>query len=236
MTAWSPARFCITSAGMATRIFTCTWPILNLVQRGDHADEKWRTLDSRNLHKLRLAVAPVADRVTETQAVPLGYVMVPRLDGNGAEVGGVSQQVMDLFSSRSRALTPELKQMIQPVHARSTGSRRASGPSGCLASRRRRTPGGRKPRLGAPSPGRPGRQSPAMHSGWLRGRRRRCAKKCRHCPRCTSKPSSSPAVQFPCWTSARKPAPRGSPSRKSRSITRPGRWHSSGSRFTAPCR
>ena len=39
--------------------------------------------------------------------------MVPRADGNGAEVGGVSQQVMDLFSSRSRALTPELKQMIQ---------------------------------------------------------------------------------------------------------------------------
>jgi TrwC relaxase len=31
----------------------------------------------------------------------LDYVMVPRLDGNGAEVGGVSQQVMDLFSSRS---------------------------------------------------------------------------------------------------------------------------------------
>ena len=32
-------------------------PILNLVKRGDHADEKWRTLDSKTLHKLRLAVA-----------------------------------------------------------------------------------------------------------------------------------------------------------------------------------
>ena len=87
-------------------------PILNLVQRGDHADEKWRTLDSKTLHKLRLAVAPIADRVAETRLSQLGYVMVPRLDGNGAEVGGVSQHVMDLFSSRSRALTPELKQMI----------------------------------------------------------------------------------------------------------------------------
>ena len=48
-----------------------------------------------------------------TRLTGLGYVMVPRLDGNGAEVGGVSQQVMDLLSSRSRALTPELKQMIQ---------------------------------------------------------------------------------------------------------------------------
>ncbi len=87
--------------------------VWNRVQRADGADEKWRTLDSRSLHNQRLAVAPVTDRVTETRLTGLGYVMVPRLDGNGAEVGGVSQQVMDLFSSRSRALTPELKQMIQ---------------------------------------------------------------------------------------------------------------------------
>ncbi len=87
-------------------------PVLNLVQRGDHADGKWRTLDSKTLHKLRLAVAPVADRVAETRLSQLGYVMVPRPDGNGAEVGGVSQDVMDLFSSRARALTPELQAMI----------------------------------------------------------------------------------------------------------------------------
>src|SRR5579875_645087 len=87
-------------------------PVLHLVQRGDHADGKWRTLDSKTLHKLRLAVAPVADRVAETRLSQLGYVMVPRPDGNGAEVGGVSQDVMDLFSSRARALTPELQAMI----------------------------------------------------------------------------------------------------------------------------
>ena len=85
----------------------------NRVQRADHADEKWRTLDSRSLHNQRLAVAPVTDRIVETRLAALGYAMVPRLDGNGAEVGGVSQQVVDLFSSRSRALTPQLKQMIQ---------------------------------------------------------------------------------------------------------------------------
>jgi AAA domain len=38
--------------------------------------------------------------------------MVPREDGNGAEVGGVSQDLVELFSSRSRALTPELKALI----------------------------------------------------------------------------------------------------------------------------
>ena len=39
--------------------------------------------------------------------------MVPRADGNGAEVGGVSQDVMDLFSSRAVAVTGELKRLAQ---------------------------------------------------------------------------------------------------------------------------
>ncbi len=86
--------------------------VWNRVQRADHADDKWRTLDSRSLHNQRLAVAPVTDRIVETRLSALGYAMVPRADGNGAEVGGVSQDVMDLFSSRSRALTPELKALI----------------------------------------------------------------------------------------------------------------------------
>ena len=82
--------------------------IWNRVQRGDGADGKWRTLDSRTLHNQRLAVAPVTDRGMETRLSALGYAMVPREDGNGAEVGGVSQDVMDLFSSRAVAVTGEL--------------------------------------------------------------------------------------------------------------------------------
>jgi hypothetical protein len=39
--------------------------------------------------------------------------MVPRADGNGAEVGGVSQDVMDLFSSRAVAVIGELKRLAQ---------------------------------------------------------------------------------------------------------------------------
>ena len=91
--------------------------VWNRVQRADRADEKWRTLDSRSLHNQRLAVAPVTDRIVETRLSALGYAMVPRADGNGAEVGGVSQDVMDLFSSRSRALTPELKALIGQYQA-----------------------------------------------------------------------------------------------------------------------
>ena len=47
--------------------------------------------------------------------------MVPRADGNGAEVGGVSQDVMDLFSSRAVAVTGELDRLAreyQAVHGR----------------------------------------------------------------------------------------------------------------------
>jgi len=87
--------------------------IWNRVQRADGADQKWRTLDSRSLHNQRLAVAPVADRILETRLSALGYAMVPRADGNGAEVGGVSQDVMDLFSSRAVAVTGELKRLAQ---------------------------------------------------------------------------------------------------------------------------
>ena len=86
--------------------------VWNRVQRADGADGKWRTLDSRSLHNQRLAIAPVTDRIVQTRLSALGYAMVPREDGNGAEVGGISQDVMDLFSSRSRALTPELKALI----------------------------------------------------------------------------------------------------------------------------
>ena len=87
--------------------------IWNRVQRADGADGKWRTLDSRTLHNQRLGVAPVADRGMETRLTALGYAMVPRADGNGAEVGGVSQDVMDLFSSRAVAVTGELKRLAQ---------------------------------------------------------------------------------------------------------------------------
>jgi len=43
--------------------------------------------------------------------------MVPRADGNGAEVGGVSQDVMDLFSSRAVAVTGELDRLAREYQA-----------------------------------------------------------------------------------------------------------------------
>jgi conjugative relaxase-like TrwC/TraI family protein len=95
--------------------------IWNRVRRADKVDDKWRTLDSRTLHNQRLAVAPVADRILETRLSALGYLMVPRADGNGAEVGGVGQDVIDLFSSRAVAVTGELARLAseyQAVHGK----------------------------------------------------------------------------------------------------------------------
>ena len=91
--------------------------IWNRVQRADGADEKWRTLDSRTLHNQRLAVAATTDRLMETKLTSLGYVMVPRADGNGAEVGGVGQDVIDTFSSRAVAITGELKRLAADYEA-----------------------------------------------------------------------------------------------------------------------
>jgi hypothetical protein len=100
--------------------------IWNRVQRGDGVDDKWRTLDSRTLHAQRLGVAPVADRTLETRLTNLGYVMVPRADGNGAEIGGVPQDVMDLFSSRTVAVTGEIARLAREyerMHGRAPSRR-----------------------------------------------------------------------------------------------------------------
>jgi ATP-dependent exoDNAse (exonuclease V) alpha subunit len=87
--------------------------IANLVQRADEADRKWRSLDGKQLYRMRLSVAAAADREMESRLIRRGYAMVQRSDGNGAEVGGVSKDVMDLFSSRNRAITPELARLIE---------------------------------------------------------------------------------------------------------------------------
>ncbi len=111
--------------------------IANLVQRADEADGKWRSLDGKQLYAMKLSVAAAADRAMESRLIKRGYAMVARPDGSGAEVGGVSQEVMDLFSSRNRAITPELARLIEQ-YTKSKGHPRRSGPSGCWDSRRRR--------------------------------------------------------------------------------------------------
>ena len=77
--------------------------ILNRVPCGDG---KWRTIDSRGLHKARAAASAVGGRVMDEQiARRLGAAYAQRPDGHGRELTGVPQRVKDLFSSRRTAIT-----------------------------------------------------------------------------------------------------------------------------------
>jgi len=192
---------CTTCPATATRSSTCNVAIWNRVQRADGADAKWRTLDSRSLHNQRLAVAPVADRILETKLSALGYVMVPRPDGNGAEVGGVGQDVKDLFSSRAVAVTGELDRLAreyQAAHGKAP-SRRTLWLLHQQAGQNTR----------APSPGPPHHRRADRHgrthrgrSGWPPGKPRLRAAKCTRCRSCTSTSPVCRRARRPCNGSA----------------------------------
>ncbi|MGH3194260.1 MAG: MobF family relaxase, partial [Streptosporangiaceae bacterium] len=86
--------------------------ILNAAQRADGADDKWRALDGQHLYQLRHLYGVTVDRAFEQRLLAMGYAMTDRADGNGAEIGGVSQQVMDQFSSRARAIDGTLRTWV----------------------------------------------------------------------------------------------------------------------------
>ncbi|HEY3483368.1 MAG TPA: MobF family relaxase, partial [Streptomyces sp.] len=91
-------------------------PILNRVQG---ADGQWRTLDSKALHKFRGAAAAVGERTTEEHlARALGVRVATRPDGKSREVLGIDARVMDLFSSRRRAVTKKTAGLVQQFEAR----------------------------------------------------------------------------------------------------------------------
>ena len=92
--------------------------ILNAVQRADGADDRWRAADGQHFYQLRHLYGVTVDRAFEQRLLDMGYAMTGRSDGNGAEVGGVSQQVMDGFSSRARAIDGRLRTWVGQYTAR----------------------------------------------------------------------------------------------------------------------
>jgi conjugative relaxase-like TrwC/TraI family protein len=84
--------------------------ILNRVQG---ADGEWRTLDGRALYAHRGAAAAVGERTMEEHLTrSLGVRFATRPDGKSREVLGVRAEVMELFSSRRRAITAKTAQMV----------------------------------------------------------------------------------------------------------------------------
>jgi hypothetical protein len=92
--------------------------VLNAVQRADRADDAWRAADGQHFYQLRHLYGVTVDRAFEQRLLAMGYAMTGRADGNGAEVGGVSEQVMDRFSSRARAIDSRLRTWVDQYTAR----------------------------------------------------------------------------------------------------------------------
>jgi TrwC relaxase/AAA domain len=85
---------------------------LVLAKVATERDGKWRKLDSRSLYRFQGAAAAIAAAVTETALTrDLGVAWVPRADGHGREIAGISQELMDAFSSRRQTIVPEAKKV-----------------------------------------------------------------------------------------------------------------------------
>ncbi|MFD8492416.1 MobF family relaxase [Amycolatopsis sp. NPDC059657] len=90
-----------------------------ILNRVEGADGVWRTLDGRALYLHRGAAAAVGERTTEEHlAKALGVRFATRPDGKSREVVGIDAQVMDLFSSRRRAITRKTATLVEAFEAK----------------------------------------------------------------------------------------------------------------------
>ncbi len=93
-----------------------------IVNKVQGADGKWLKLDSRTLYRHRRAATEVGN--AEMEAIltsELGVAWVPRADGHGREIGGISQDLMDAFSSRTREQIDPLARKIAAEREAETG-------------------------------------------------------------------------------------------------------------------
>jgi hypothetical protein len=95
--------------------------VLNKVET--ERDGGWRKLDSRSLYRFQGAAAAIAAAVTETALTrEFGVAWVPRADGHGREIAGISQDLMDAFSTRRQTITPQARKVAAEREAQ-TGRR-----------------------------------------------------------------------------------------------------------------
>ena len=86
-------------------------------------DSKWRKLDSRSLYRFQGAAAAVAAAVMETALTrEFGVAWAQRADGHGREIAGISQEMMDAFSSRRQTITADARAVAAERQAQ-TGRR-----------------------------------------------------------------------------------------------------------------
>ena len=103
--------------------------IANRAQRADKAasgDELWRALDAHPLFRNKLRLGTLGDRFLAQELELIGFLSVLREDGAALEVGGISDQAMDEFSTRSKELRDkarELEWAYEREHGHAPGKR-----------------------------------------------------------------------------------------------------------------
>ncbi|HEY3954613.1 MAG TPA: MobF family relaxase [Streptosporangiaceae bacterium] len=91
--------------------------VLNKVQT--ERDGAWRKLDSRGEFRNQGAAAAIAAAELESDwAAEFGVHWIPRADGHGREIAGVTQGQMELFSQRRVTITAEAQQIAAEHEAR----------------------------------------------------------------------------------------------------------------------
>src|SRR5207248_715592 len=90
--------------------------ILHKVRR--ETDGAWRALDSMSLYRHRPAAAAIATVVMENALTRrFGVRWLPRTDVHGREIAGVSQALMDMFSSRRQSIAPLAARLAKEYQA-----------------------------------------------------------------------------------------------------------------------
>jgi conjugative relaxase-like TrwC/TraI family protein len=81
--------------------------------------EAWRTLDGAALYAAKPAAGAIAERtLAEYLAGRLDVQIIPRADGNGWEIEGISHELRDQFSSRRRAIEPRVRELVEEYEAK----------------------------------------------------------------------------------------------------------------------
>src|ERR1022692_4064665 len=103
--------------------------ILHKVRR--ETDGAWRALDSMSLYRHRPAASAIAALTAENALTArYGVGWAQRRDGHGREIAGVSQALMDMFSSRRQSINPitaRLAEAYQAQYGRAPDARALAG-------------------------------------------------------------------------------------------------------------
>jgi conjugative relaxase-like TrwC/TraI family protein len=91
--------------------------IANLAQRADEADERWRALHAQPLFRNKGRYSTLAERYLGQELELLGLRTVLRPDGMALEIGGTTDEAMNAFSSRSKALRARTRELVMEYEA-----------------------------------------------------------------------------------------------------------------------